>query len=72
MLSEVSVRHDGVGLCEPSSSQHGGQEAERQTVLAGFFLLALLTEPPACGTAHSYSSPQLVLSGTLVPARGGL
>lgn len=72
MLSEVSVCHDGVGLFEPSSSQHGGQEAERQNVLAGFFLLALLTEPPACGTAHSHSSPQLVLSGNLVPARGKL
>lgn len=49
MLSEVSVHHDGVGLFEPSGSQHGGQEAERENVLAGFFL-ALWTEPPACGT----------------------
>lgn len=72
MLSEVSVRHDGVDLFEPSGSQHGGQEAERLNVLAGFFLPALLTEPPACGTAHSHSSPQLVLSGNLVAARGGL
>lgn len=69
-LSEVSVHHDGVGVLQPSGSQHGGQVADRENVRAGFFLFAVNWASSLWDCAAlfplSYFSLETVMAGSVL------